>query len=643
MAGWNRRSILVLVLCLSLGTCLLRGQSAAAQEESGQVRSASIDTTLFPKLTTFLDVRDAEGNFVHGLVRDDISILEDENTLDAITLSSFRPGVQFALAVSPSESFTIQDSQAVSRYDYLVEALQAWATARQGSIIDDLSILATGGPELTHVTEVERWVASLGAYQSAGMEAIPGFDTLARALDMAADPSPRPGMGRAVLFITGLPSQDIGASLQNLVARASQRGVRLFIWLVASEDQFGLPAAVQLADLATHTGGSLFAFSGKEPIPDLDSYLEPLRNAYYLEFESRVNTSGVHQVMVQVDSASVQATSPVEEYEIDVQPPQVYLDSPPGEITRVASPAVSPTEEVQENPLFPQTETIKITVQFPDGHPRDLTRSTLFVDGSSEDSNTSPPFEIFTWDLEPYTSTGNHVLKAEIVDELGLSGTSDEKTVLVSIEQAPSQAMASISRNRGILVVMAVLLAGGVLALVLVLGGRLRPGSVREKRRKRKRKEPVSQPVPVGSEPGGMDQRRWLERLSWPQRRPAQKAYATLLPLSDSNEAERSPAIPISSLEIIFGSDPSRVTQILKDASVEGLHARLCRAENGVFRLSDEGSTAGTWVNFTPVSQEGTWLEHGDLIHFGRIGYRFMLREPGRGRKPVVKPGEPVS
>lgn len=140
-----------------------------------------------------------------------------------------------------------------------------------------------------------------------------------------------------------------------------------------------------------------------------------------------------------------------------------------------------------------------------------------------------------------------------------------------------------------------------------------------------------------------MDQRRWLERLSWPQRRPAQKAYATLLPLSDSNEAERSPAIPISSLEIIFGSDPSRVTQILKDASVEGLHARLCRDENGVFRLSDEGSTAGTWVNFTPVSQEGTWLEHGDLIHFGRIGYRFMLREPGRGRKPVVKPGEPVS
>jgi predicted component of type VI protein secretion system len=60
------------------------------------------------------------------------------------------------------------------------------------------------------------------------------------------------------------------------------------------------------------------------------------------------------------------------------------------------------------------------------------------------------------------------------------------------------------------------------------------------------------------------------------------------------------------------------------------------RQEDGSYRLSDEGSVAGTWINYTPVSHGGARLEHGDLIHVGRIGFRFTLREPARLRKPVI-------
>jgi hypothetical protein len=31
-------------------------------------------------------------------------------------------------------------------------------------------------------------------------------------------------------------------------------------------------------------------------------------------------------------------------------------------------------------------------------------------------------------------------------------------------------------------------------------------------------------------------------------------------------------------------------------------------------------------------------LEHGDLIHIGKIGYRFTLSKPAKVRKPVVIP-----
>ncbi len=95
--------------------------------------------------------------------------------------------------------------------------------------------------------------------------------------------------------------------------------------------------------------------------------------------------------------------------------------------------------------------------------------------------------------------------------------------------------------------------------------------------------------------------------------------------------------------ETTFGRNPREATHIIEDPSVEEVHARLSRAGKGAFRLSDLGSIAGTWVNYTPVSKEGTVIEHGDLIHIGRLGYRFALRNPDRVRKPVIIPKEPKS
>jgi pSer/pThr/pTyr-binding forkhead associated (FHA) protein len=60
------------------------------------------------------------------------------------------------------------------------------------------------------------------------------------------------------------------------------------------------------------------------------------------------------------------------------------------------------------------------------------------------------------------------------------------------------------------------------------------------------------------------------------------------------------------------------------------------RKEDGSFRLVDEGSVAGTWVNYSSVSSDGVTLEHGDLIHIGRVNFRFTQRDPLRQRKPVI-------
>ncbi len=187
-----------------------------------------------------------------------------------------------------------------------------------------------------------------------------------------------------------------------------------------------------------------------------------------------------------------------------------------------------------------------------------------------------------------------------------------------------------------VLAALFAVLAGAVLLLVLVVGGKLRPRTHRAAHTRRK-SDPVTQPVHIHTEPSSHRRAGWANRLQWPQRGTEPQAYAYLNPIHDPEQpADTLPPIPIISEEVKLGCDPEMADLVLDDPSVEAYHARLRRQEDGSFRLSDTGSTAGTWVNYTPVSKEGTRLEHGDLVHIGRIGFRFTLRKSTTTRKPVI-------
>jgi len=41
-------------------------------------------------------------------------------------------------------------------------------------------------------------------------------------------------------------------------------------------------------------------------------------------------------------------------------------------------------------------------------------------------------------------------------------------------------------------------------------------------------------------------------------------------------------------------------------------------------------------VNFSPVSNSGVILHHGDIIHLGQIGFMFELANPGHVPAPQL-------
>ncbi len=50
---------------------------------------------------------------------------------------------------------------------------------------------------------------------------------------------------------------------------------------------------------------------------------------------------------------------------------------------------------------------------------------------------------------------------------------------------------------------------------------------------------------------------------------------------------------------------------------------------SGAVIISDLGSVAGTWVNYTPISSTGVRLEDGDLVRIGKMSFRFQAAQGG--------------
>jgi hypothetical protein len=635
----NRGLILLLFIVL-----LISIPTSAQEEQEGSARLSSPNTGSFPLIEAHLHVQDSLGGFVHGLRTTDVRILEDDFPITPNTLTHIHTGVQFVTALNPGRSFALRNGQGISRYDFLIGALSDWAQRRSGSTIDDLSLMVTDGLQVSHVADPNGWLAALNRVDTeTARDQAPNIDILSQAIDLASDITPRPGMGRAILFVTPPLEGEYGLPLQDLTSRANQQDVHIYVWMVSSEGAYPQQAAEQLMTLAEQTGGEFYIYTGENPIPDVENYLEPSRNTYQLEYNSKIKQSGEHQVMADVITPFGSITSNVQNFEIVVQPPDPAFIAPPLEIIReLPSEDGKPAkDDLPIQDYSPTEQEIQVLVSFPDERVRPLARTTLYVDGEVMDENTAPPFESLTWNLQDYSSSNSHLLQVEAEDTLGLVGTSMETLVHVSIEVPERSPWSWIYNNIPILSGLAVFLAGAVLLLVLILGGRLQPRVLGRLRRSRRKVDPVTQPVQVADEPAVRRLPKWVNRLHWSQRSEDTKTLAFLSRVSESDTASTATPIPLTADKTILGSDPTESTLVLNDPSVEAVHAQLIRKPDGSFRLADKGSVAGTWINYTPVSQEGTKLEHGDLVHVGQVGFRFTLRKPASVRKPVVTIKEP--
>ncbi len=601
---------LSIILALAVLFSVLPGQAAAQSGATLTLRH--LETEAFPLIAGYLDARDPSGARITDLQVSQLQALEDGQPQPIDQLRAVQPGLRVILVLNPAEPFNIRDGEGRARFDYAKQHILDWASSLPSNSATSLSLITPEGILLADESAAP-WISALELIQPDFPEQDVDTQTLVRALEWAAQAGPEPGMGTALWWITATPPTEALATLPEWQAVLAERGVPLFIWQIDSRSTFETETTQSLKTFAQGSGGQWFGFSSGEEFPGPESYFNPFRNAYFFQYSSQLHTAGAHQVQLQMETEGTVVVSQALSFELDLQPPNPILVTPPAQIER------SPSSQDPQQ-LAPFNQPIEIMVEFPDNFERSLVRTTLFVNDERVAENTSAPFTRFAWDLSSYDVSQQALLRVEAEDELGLVGSSIEFPVQLLVNNPPSAFQAFLSRGGPVLAIAGVLLAAAAFFLMMLLSGRLKPARIGANLFRRS--QPAPQVIdPMKDSPLPSDERASVSThsVNTPQMAPA---YLQRLTVQDANDGPQ--VLPIDQDQVLIGTDKD-CGLILEEESISPKHARLVHAD-GTYQVADLGSEAGTWVNYAPVSTEGSTLRDGDLLHIGRVAFRFLLR-----------------
>lgn len=585
---------------LAITLAMALGNQGAAQE-GGSLRLSAPITDTFPTVRVFLDVRDAQGDRLAGLGAAEVRLTEDELPVSGISLTETEVGVRQILVLNTDSGLRLRDAGGRSRFDVVRDAFQAWwqtpAASRVG--VDDLTLMTSEGPLVLHAASVAELAARLDGFQPTFEQPSPGLVLLLDALrGPAADPAP-PGQTTHILFATSLIDNPGDLPIAEILRRANDLGASIHILLLGPPSALELPAAASLTLLAHSTGGDVVLLEPGGSLSALMTRITGHRTQYQLTYRSPAQAAGTHSLSAQVTSDDLTLSSPPRLFTLDLRPPEVILVSPPTEILRRPE-----GNAVRVEDLSPTSWPIEVLITFPDGHPRDLVRSRLEVDGQVVAEAIRPPFDRLVWDLRGLGRSETHVLSVEVEDQQGLRGVTAYARVAVEVESAPSGLAALRTATTPLLAAIGLLVAG-------VLGAALWAAP-----RRRQRALAASPTAQTGASRPALRRTRL---------QPIQEAHPTEAFLAwDASDAE---PIALAGFDLTLGRDASLASVVLDDPSVSALHARLIRQADGSYSLKDQGSAAGTYINFEPVNESGQRLRHGDRIHIGRVALRFRLAD----------------
>jgi hypothetical protein len=620
---------------IGIGILLLLSTSVDAAQVSDLIIS-SLDSSQFPMLTFYMEPFDAEGIFLDQLTANDVRVEEDENIIIPESFERIEPGVHWITAINAGPRLKDLAGGAY-RIDTIRNHLLNWIQNQSETSPNDYSLTTNTGVLASHETNIQDWMNELEEYQPDFSLTQPNLVSLSMALDQVASSTGNVPQKYSILYISPMMPAEFRDQLPIMAEQAKQMGVQIDVWLVGAgtlKDSNGEKPYQQLAEI---TGGSYFLFSGTEALPDPSVYMEKLRWLYKVQYHSSMQTSGVHTLSLSLFHNEVWKDSNTLSFIFDVLPPNPIFLSLPNEIIRTP---IKSDNWGEEDTIEPESTEIRILVEFPDQYRRSLTLSRLFADGVLVARNIEEPFDRFQWDLTPYMESQQVNLMVEIQDEAGFTASTIELPVQIIVQTRKRTFFEFILDYQGWFIGTAVFLTLALLGSAFFTfrgkGSYLFANWPTGK----KSDDPLFQTVHIKQlAPIKRGELKNPETEQVLLNVPQSKVNAILVRLNDILEELPDEFIELpSERELLLGRHKERVNIYLDDSSVSPIHARICNENENNYTIYDEGSIAGTWLNYAPISGLGAQLQHGDTIQFGRLIYRFKILYPDLPPEMILLP-----
>ena len=558
--------------------------AAANGHAAPSLEILSIDAREFPLIRAEVKPLNLPAGEAPQINAASISILENENAIPARDVQENYAGIHFALAVNPDFALDSRDPKGVSRYTKLVGALKQMSAEFSSDGNDRFSLFINPDYDFKQLSDFSSLVTALDAYSGSFRGMKSDLASLNRAIDaLSTDAS---GKDKALLYITGLPTVQDAKSIKLLTETAREKKIIVYVWLAGESFIDSYHQVPYLRDLAESSGGQLVIFSGSEPLPEAGAYVRSLGRTYSVSYLSLARKSGSQNLTVRLQTASGQISSAISHFTVEVTPASLSFLGLPEEISLRQSP---------DGSLTPSELPVEVLIDFTDGHPRSIALARLLVNGTPVQENDQAPFGSFTLALKDFSNAGKLSLQVLMIDTLGLEARSATADVNITKKKKKKAGGLEFLKSPWFLVIAGAALAVFFALVVLPAVHKAKPKAAPD--------------LPA--------------EIKLPALMSAPTILATLTRLNPENLPSPDKPIAITQEITIIGRDSDLCNLVLDDPAVEPMHCQIRRMPDGIFRLTDFRSSAGTWVNYAPIGVKGIRLQHGDLIQLGSLTFRF--------------------
>lgn len=618
MSMQKSRYVATMFLFLLAGLQLI---FVSAQAEPIKLFISEVDTSLFPEVSFNLVALDSQNRVILDI--SEILLKEDDETIIDYAVEPVDVGTELIIVIDADESIEQRDQvDGPTRREKVRDSIIRYANLFMApNQLDEVTIIVPEGDggrilDKAGMSFPNEVINAVNFYETGEVDE-PALNDLVNMALARAEDSQDENQFQAILVYTDAGNLEEQLEFDSIVDAAQSGNVALYAAILGARAD--AEEIEQISRLTEPTGGVYVHMPDPARTDGLFESIQQRANEAKIHYRSSANSSGNHILSAEVTGNRVE-----ELFQITVEPPTVQLavdNSRP--IRRVATEIDIPLEEME-----PTIQPLVAKVTWPDEYPRIMESAALLVSGQDMPVRNTilgdDGLLTFDWDIR-FLDEGVYDLQVLVTDELGLEGLSEPLKLTIEIDRpavvltmpTPTEprleptAQPAPDAETNVLPFSAVVI-GGVglilfLFLILIVAGvfLLRRGDKGEPAQPAQPDSVYDPEVTYVMSPGFAGDHQ---------------VGAFLEILENASELEN--PIPLSGNNIALGRDAKQAQIAFKDRSVSRLHARIMESR-GTYRIYDEGSSSGTYVNYQRIGLSPHTLKDQDEIHLGRVYLRF--------------------